>query len=339
MQMPYPHVRVPGAVKSRSWTPSTGSVEGSEERLLVAGLLRVVFFIPHDHVDIAAGVSHALEIYLRAVEGGSGALSEYTCCDWDARTLDEQGLQLIRRTLQPRARRFFEDYSPEEAVDPEKAGAEPYVGLHGVRDSGFGFSYHARLPWRETPPGSVSVLRMTLPLEYLETQGAARVRELVVEMASRLPFASGHAGLALDIAYPRWERLDLLWPLIFRHPGFDIRDATVRDNMGTRVDGIHWLNFLGQPVLEEFGGVAGLRGRLKSSSISVEPMDGARALVSLGPEPEAGDLTRGQTLPAYRELARLFAPKLEPFAWAFLRRQGRVREADLLREWWRRFFD
>ena len=39
-------------------------------------------------------------------------------------------------------------------------------------------------------------------------------------------------------------------------------------------------------------------------------MDGERAVVTLGEWPEAGDLEQGQTLPAYRELARVLEPWL-----------------------------
>jgi hypothetical protein len=301
--------------------------------------LRILFFIPSDHFDIAAGVSHALDSYLRAVEGHPSALSEYTCCDWEPRKLGDRGWELIRQALAPAERRFFDDYAPHEALYPEKEGAEPYFVLSGEQDSDYCFDYHARLPWRETPPHSVSVLRVTLPMEYLEEHGAGQVRELALDMASRLPFASGHAGLALDIAYDRWERLDSLRPLLFRHPGFDIRDATHHDSLGTRVDGVHRLNFLGPPVLAALGGAAGLRARLQVPSITVQEVGSERVVVTLGLEPEAGDLTQARTLPAYRELARVLEPWQEPFPWGFLRRQNRTRDEEDLRRWWRRFLD
>ena len=158
-------------------------------------------------------------------------------------------------------------------------------------------------------------------------------------MASRLPFASGHAGLALDVAYPSLGRLDSLRPLIFRHPGFDIRDAGIRDNMDTRVDGIHWMNFLGQPALRALGGAVGLRKRLQSPTTTVQELDDERSLVMLGPEPEAGDMAHGQSLPAYRELARVLEPWLEPFPWSYLGKQGNAADEAEWRRWWRRFLD
>ena len=339
MPSTYPRVRIPGPVKYTSSTSGSGVTEHLWDRLIARDLVRIVFFVPRDHFDIAAGVSHALDSYLRAVEGQPAALHEYTCCYWEPSRLSARGWELIRDTLNPKERRYFDDYDEDEAFYPEKAGAEPYFGIYGEQDSGFSFAYHARIPWREAPPNSATVLRATLPTEYLEERGADFMRELALDMASQLPFASGHAGLALDVAYSSLDRLDLLRPLMFRHPGFDIRDAGIRDNVGTWVDGVHWMNFLGQPVLGELGGAAGLRAKLQSPSTTVRELDGERVLVSLGQEPEAGDLAHDQPLPAYRELARVLEPWQEPFPWGFLHRQGRANDEEALRRWWRRFLD
>jgi len=334
-----PRIRLTGPVQTRSWTSATGVVERTEERLLVRDLVRMVFFIPHDHFDIAPGVAYALDSYLHAVERHVDALSTYTCCHWQPGELNPRGWQLIRETLDPRERRYLEDCDEDEARSLEKEGADPYFGIYGLRDSGYRFSYHARLPWRETPPGSVSILEVTLPTEYMRAHGAGRVRALAVDMASRLPFASGHAGLALDVASPCWERLTLLRPLIFRHPGFDIRGANIHDHLGTRVDGVHWMNFLSPSVLDELGGAEALRARIQSPDTTLDDMGSGRVVIALGSEPEAGDLERGLVLPAYRELARWLELWQEPFAWGFLHRQGRDNEARELHRWWRRFLD
>jgi len=339
MDAAYPRVRLSGPIKFKSWHPDTGVVERIEERLLVRDLVRIAFFIPQDHFDIAAGVFHALDSYLRAVESHPEARALYTCSDWEPGRLDDRGWELIRQALRPQVRRYFEDYTPDEAFYPEKDGADPYFSIHADDDSGFYFGYHARIPSRQPPRGSVSVLRVTLPTELLEKRGQEFVRELALDMGSRLPFASGHAGLALSIRSSVEDQLERLRPIIFRHPGFDIRDASIHDHLGTRVDGIHWLNFLGQPVLGELGGAAGLRARLQSPTTTVQELDGERAVVTLGPCPEAGDLMQGQDLPAYRELARVLERWQEPFPWGTLHRQGRSNEEEELRRWWRRFLD
>jgi hypothetical protein len=308
------------------------------KRLLVRDLLRIVFFVPYDNFHIASGVSHALDSYLRAVEDRPNALSHYTCCDWEPDRLCDRGWELIRETLNPKEHRFAEDYTPEEAFH-FKDGADPYFSIHGETDSGYSFGYHARIPSREPPRNSVSVIRATLPTEYLEERGSGFVRELALDMASRLPFASGHAGLALHYTGSFFDQLDHLRPVMFRHPGFDLRGATIHDDLGTRVDGVHWMNFLGQPVLGELGGATVLRARLLPfPTCTVQEVAGERVLVTLGTCPEAGDLTEGHTLPAYRELARVLEPWQEPFPWGFLGRQNRNTEEEL-RRWWRRFLD
>lgn len=97
------------------------------------------------------------------------------------------------------------------------------------------------------------------------------------------------------------------------------------------------MNFLGEPVLSALGGVTALRARLRSSSTNVREMADERVLVTLGPEPEAGDMAQGQPLPAYRELARVLEPWLEPFPWGYLREQGEAADKEEWLRWWRRF--
>lgn len=340
MNEPLPRVRISGPFKWTSSPSGHGTREHVENRLLVRDVVHITFFVPRDHFDIAPGVAHALDTYLRAVEGHASALSRYVCCHWESYKLSDRGWELIRETLEPKERGYIDDAGPDEAFEPLKYGADPYFVIYGEQDSGYCFDYHARLPWRKAPPGRASVLRVTLPTEYLEERGPGFVRELALDMASRLPFSSGHAGLSLDYVGTLHDRLEHLLPLMFTHPGFDLRNATLHDDLGTRVDGVHWMNFLGPPVPGALGGAAALRARLLSfPSCTVRELADERALVTLGPCPEAGDLSKGQTLPAYRELARVLEPWLEPFPWGFLGRQNRAPEEQELRRWWRRFLD
>ena len=103
-------------------------------------------------------------------------------------------------------------------------------------------------------------------------------------------------------------------------------------HIGTQVRGPSWLTFLGQPVLGELGGVSGLRARLHHPETTVQEMEGDRAVVSLGPWPEAGDTEQGNVLPAYQELARVLEPWLyhEP-------RLHAVQNMEDTRRWERRF--
>ncbi|HSP80523.1 MAG TPA: type VI immunity family protein, partial [Myxococcaceae bacterium] len=213
--------------------------------------------------------------------------------------------------------------------------------------NGYALCYRARIPRRTPSPGSVSLLTATLPTEYLEVHGASRVRELALEMASRLRFASGHVGLALRLYWPLRSTDQALRAELMRYPGIDLRPAWLGEpQMGTRVDGVHWLNFLGQPVLGQLGGAAALRARLHSPETTVHELGEDRVVIALGERPEAGDLTAGCTLPAYRELARVLEPWLEPPRLPKSAESDEGASHSFMRftwdeamRWWRRFLD
>ena len=80
--------------------------------------------------------------------------------------------------------------------------------------------------------------------------------------------------------------------------------------IGTQLRGPAWLTFLGQPLLGELGGVEGLRAHLHAPETTVQDLSQERAVVTLGPWPEAGNTEQGQFLPAYQELARVTEPWL-----------------------------
>jgi hypothetical protein len=161
------------------------------------------------------------------------------------------------------------------------------------------------------------------------------VRELAMELASPLPFCSGNVGLSFNGA-GSWAGLsEETHQLLFRHPGMDTSDTGwVSLHIGTRVRSPSWLTFLGQPLLGELGGAPGLRARLHHPETTVQEMEGDRAVVSLGPWPEAGDTEQGRLLPAYRELARVLEPWLyqEPHLHA-------TQPIEETRRWERRFLD
>ncbi|MGZ3458043.1 MAG: type VI immunity family protein [Archangium sp.] len=160
------------------------------------------------------------------------------------------------------------------------------------------------------------------------------MRELAMELASLLPFSSGHAGLAFYSPSVHGVTMRGIHEEAFRYPGLDVTRGST--SLGPRVDGVHWLNFLGEPVLGHMGVAAGLRARLHSPGTTVREMEGERMVVTLGQWPEAGDLARGHGLPAYRELARVLEPWLYECP-SHLDFEGASHEETL--RWWRRFLD
>jgi hypothetical protein len=334
----YPRVRIPGPVKWNTWSEEKQQlVENSWDRLTARDTVRIIFFMPEDYFFLGPAVSRALDYYVRAVDGCPGALSDYRLRD-SSGPLSLHGWTRIREAIH-RTERWAAKEGPYEAMEAARKDPRiPHLYVFGVQDSGFFFAYKGRTPYRRPSFDSVSVLLISLPTEYLEERGAEAVRELALSIAAELPFQSGHAGLALDCWGAEYRRLDTLRHVIFRHPGFDFRIADVSDNMGDHVDGVHWLNFLGPPFLKRLGGAAGLRRRLQSPSTTVQRVARERAVVSLGPWPEVGDVTLGDNLPAYREFARVIERFAEPSPWS--EQCGRrVRPGDDMElvRWWYRF--
>ncbi|MET0405715.1 MAG: type VI immunity family protein, partial [Cystobacter sp.] len=169
----------------------------------------------------------------------------------------------------------------------------------------------------------------------LEEHGPAQVRQLALELAAPLPFSSGHGGLAIHALLQLVGVSAEIRTWSSRYPGFNVQNLEdIAWNIGTHVRGVHWLTFLGQPVLGELGGLSGLRTHLSSPDISVQEMEDARALVTLGPWPEAGDTQQGQNLPLYREWARV----LEPWLYQALPDRDLIASEER-RHWERRFLD
>jgi hypothetical protein len=151
-----------------------------------------------------------------------------------------------------------------------------------------------------------------LPTEFLEEHGPERVRELAMKLAAPLPLCSGYGGLVFNAEYHLVGVRREVARYCFRYPGIDVYDSPCHYSwaVGTRVRGPHWLTFVGQPALGELGGAEALRSRLHSPATMFQEMEGDKVLITLGAWPEAGDTERSDTLPAYRELARVLEPCL-----------------------------
>ncbi|WNG31521.1 DUF3396 domain-containing protein [Cystobacter fuscus] len=193
---------------------------------------------------------------------------------------------------------------------------------------GFRFEYLGRERDDINLPGFVSTVSFWLPTEYLEAHGPSHVKELAKALARELPFDLGYASLAFNYLV----EADFVTRFIREHcmdyPGMDIPHVDISMSLGSKVKGAYWLNFYGQPLLEQLGGSEHLRTRLEHPDISIEELNARKVLVSLGEWPEMG------TTSAHRILARALEPHLheEQPGWFGLSREQ-------LRQWQRRFLD
>ncbi|MFY0570388.1 type VI immunity family protein [Archangium lansingense] len=285
---------------------------GERHSLYIRESVSITFYMRRSHREIIQQVMRCLEVYLRAI--GPQVLGWYVdpySGDWEE--LDDKGWAFLRREMfdEPIAQVWLREF----------AGAT----------TGYEVLYHGRLLEKNV----TSALSFILPTEYLEAHGPGRVRELALELAAELPFSSGHGGLCFNFPESVLGTTGAIRDMSFRYPGLDIPGVHFDSlSIGTRVKGVHWLNFLGQPVLGALGGAAGLRERLRSPDTTVQELDGERAVVTLGEWPEAGDLEQGRTLPDYRELAHVLEP------WLYMDRGNWSGFSDEdMRRWERRFLD
>ncbi|WP_245815035.1 type VI immunity family protein [Cystobacter ferrugineus] len=168
-------------------------------------MIRFAFYLPHDHPEIAEGVRHAVEVYMRGVGEGPKTIRHSFTNDDEGDALTVERWSYVRRLLSSdRPFRFIEELPEDIADRMEKRGYATRVILDGGPRSrnGYEFHYQARIPWRTPSRDTVSLLFATLPTEYLHEHGPTKVRELALEMASQLRFASGHVGFALRLYWP-----------------------------------------------------------------------------------------------------------------------------------------
>ncbi|RKH46694.1 type VI immunity family protein [Corallococcus llansteffanensis] len=285
--------------------------DGDASILRVRDGLGAAFYMRRSHDDVKADVVRGLESYRLAI--APHTLGWYADDHGDWQPLDAGGWRFVEQRLS----------APRETEITLLEDAETMTGYR--------FSYHGR--WLEQPlhAGSTAV-GFWLPTE---DRGAELLRKAALEVATLLPFDSGHAGLCFQFTEDALGLTDGIRPLAFRYPGLDIPELR-RDSLrlGTRLQGTHWMTFLGPTLLAGMGGVEALRNRLHSPGSLVEPLPSGRAVVTLGERPLAGDSRQGENMEAYRELARLLEP------WMDLGRDAwdGFSEEDM-RRWERRFLD
>jgi hypothetical protein len=282
-------------------------------RLYIRESLSLTFYMRRSHQEAVHDVLRALEVFRRSVKPDALAwYADSTSGDWEE--FDSQGQLHVRRELL------------------EWPAAQVWLRESPSVTTGYEFLYKGHLleGQAETVTSAVSFL---LPTEALEEGGPERTRELALVLARQLPFDSGHGGLCFNFPEGIVGTTEAIRELAFRYPGLDIPGLHFDSlDLGRRINGVHWLNFLGPPVLEALSGSDALRARLHTAGTTVQDLERGCALVTLGPWPEAGDLEQGRDLPGHQELARVLEP------WLYLERANWGGFSDEeVRRWERRF--
>ncbi|REG34570.1 uncharacterized protein DUF3396 [Archangium gephyra] len=262
--------------------------------LVASDALLMCFYMQHPNERIAQAILRALQTIRERIHPYQ--LAWYDAGEGQAEPLDDFAWEKLHmRVLNPEP-----DTSSYLILDG------PSTKVDDVRVHYRGLDVWPS-PWPEQKDG-VSVLYVRLPTEFLVERGADEVRALALDVASELPFNSGYVDFVLcSDGWHFGEALQLIQP---RYPGVHLASSRASLRMNTWVDGVHWMNFLGEPVLGKIGGVPGLRAHLGLPGITLQEMSGDRVLITLGEQPEVGDVEAGQTLPLHRALARILAPYL-----------------------------
>jgi hypothetical protein len=285
--------------------------------LLIREALSLHFYMRRPHREVASGVLESLELYRRAL--GEHFLSRYADEAGGWEELDDTAWEQLRREMLD---------APGASLDLRETAS---------REKRYRFDYRGCLSGSPSDePEAVCAVSFWLPTEYLEEHGPEEARELALELAAPLPFSSGHAGLSFncDLDLVGVEREVKKWSLL--HPGLDVpKPDRLAWQLGARVRTVSWLTFLGQPILGELGGAAGLRARIQSWDCQVQDLGGARAVATLGSWPEAGGPGCAELPPSYRELSRILEP------WLFHEKSlpGSGLTEEELRRWERRLLD
>jgi hypothetical protein len=298
------------SIPSISITARTGAVA-------IKDGLSICFYLRHSHQEVATAVLHSLDAYLQSV--GNQSLTHHADEDGSWRKLDDATMARVREELS-------EHPSPYVLLTDRSSSIKDHQFLYrGVQlDS----------PESLRAPGLHScAVSFWLPTRFIAERGADAFRKLASSLAELLPYASGHAGPS----FHSWLGVEYLLKDMFhlglRYPGMDIPDENNNAySVGEKVQGVHWLNFLGPPVLNALGGAEALAHRLRSPGTSVLALGQERALLMLGSEPDAGDMDESLMLPAHRELASVLEPQLAS------REVARPHsDNDALRRWEHRF--
>jgi TseV toxin immunity protein TsiV len=286
--------------------------------LRASDALLMCFYLPYPNEQIAPAVIRAVELFRERIKPYQFGWNDTG--DGQAEPLDESSWERTRRsTLE------------------SGFGGGGFVRLCGEVDGVGDLLVDYRglspvpLPWPERKD-DVCVLYLRLPTEYLEERGPEHVQSLARELAAELPFSSGYVDFVLCSSL--LNEVAALELIRSRYQGVHLTSSGATMYVGTRVEGVHWMNFLGQPVLGELGGVSVLRERLALPGISLQEMSGDRVLITVGAQPEVGDVEADQRLATHRALARVLEPSLYRRKTMF----GRPVPEELLR-WDRRFLE
>ncbi len=268
-------------------------LSNDDDGLFLRDSFILVFFCKTPFKDLAAAFNRVFEYWLETTpEEGRKWASVGSSAD-EFKPLTPQRLAAARKEMDP-AKSRNRDMTALDIGGPQEDNPDYRFACVGNRD----------MQDEET-----NCLEIRLPRAPATEAEIAAALTLARQVGAMLPYSSGYAAPALvwGVEGQQMAFSDEIAKLALRHPGYDVpyTMATAFD-IGEKLRGAYWLNFIGPAALKKLGGEKGLRGKL-DASIGIEKV-GDGLLLQAGPKPEVGDVNRKANLPLLRSLAKVLAP-------------------------------
>ena len=156
-----------------------------------------------------------------------------------------------------------------------------------------------------------NIVSMALPWNLGRDQ-PDQMLALVAQLADAFAFRCGLAGYSFECSrYDKRASETHAWSNSMRHRGVDIvripLDARAVGSEG--IKGVGWLTLLDAQTQQALGGAQAIRKRLSKAIEMVQCTHGV--ILKAGDAPALGDVNRGDSLPLYREVYDLLAPRIE----------------------------
>jgi hypothetical protein len=277
--------------------------------------------------SIAEGLSFAFDHFLEMVPSDAlrwasiGATSE----EWKPfgkTTVSRCKDQLKPTAMQSRALTAFEVRGGDDGGDAPDFGFSVFVNSNSI-----------------DKPDKQNLLQMYFPPSIVEDQEVESFVSSIETIAVKIPFSSGYCSPALQIAESMAsEGLDAARKLTSRYPGFDVQYNQIgRAQIGNKIRGARWINFLGPELTAELGGIAKLRKSLRDP-IKVRQLSNG-TMIQVSRIPEIGDNNRQLGVPSLSLVAKALEPVTQFGERVLLNYEFANGDAKKLSRWERRFFD
>ena len=265
------------------------------EQVCLRDGLVFVLFINKSHAEIAENAGQLFDKYIDTI--GEDTLNYIHDRGEFFRPMTKKILNRARKLLSSEGakKRKDEFFTLISANHPSEAGNHL-------------FQYSAE-DLSQLDPEETSYIEIWFPTEYVEQIGHEIFVQLILAMASLVPFTSGYCSLAFN--HPDWARTaaeNYIRKIAFRYPGIDIHlTQSTAMVIGNSVRGAYWLTLLGPEPLSELGAnIDDIKAEL-GDEIRVLEINKSIA-IQAGDKPLSGDINSKDNLPLIRKVAKLIEP-------------------------------